>query len=207
MKKSPSKHIVALVALLSLSCTLLYAQQNQKKEKLTKKQSDWFAKKSWLQGSATHPDASIDACSFVHHYEKHPQRWDKVFKFISENDLTAIPLGKQSLGDDVTVNVQEYTTIEPGKELLEGHKKNIDLQLVVTGRELQGYAKMKDTTETVNPYNGKKDIAHYKVPVINYHAIRANQFTIFFPEDIHFTNVQYGEKDKVRKLVFKIAVD
>ncbi|MFV0469870.1 MAG: YhcH/YjgK/YiaL family protein [Dysgonomonas sp.] len=207
MKKFPFKHIVALATLLSLSCTLLYAEQTQKKDKLTKKQSEWFNKKGWLQGISAQPDASIDIATFAHHYEKHPQRWEKVFKFISENDLASIPLGKQSLGDDVTVNVQEYTTIDPGKELLEGHKKKIDLQLVVTGRELQGYAKMKDTTETVNPYNEKKDIAHYKVPVITYHVIRANQFTIFFPDDIHFTNVQYGEKEKVRKVVFKIAVD
>lgn len=53
----------------------------------------------------------------------------------------------------------------------------------------------------------KRDVAHDKVPVIEYHVVRPNQFTIFFPDDIHMTNIQYGEKAKVRKVVFKIAVD
>lgn len=197
--------ILSVVVLFPL--VNMYAQNSAKTKSLTKKEQKWFDEKSWLQGAVVSPDASIDAMTFIRHYEKYPQRWQKVFKFIKENDLSAFPLGKQSLGEDVTVNVQEYMTREPGNEQLEGHRKYIDLQYVVEGCELQGYAKLSTASETVNPYDEKRDIAHYKVPVIVYHVVRPNQFTIFFPDDIHMTNIQYGEKAKVRKVVFKIAVE
>lgn len=185
----------------------LCAKDTGKTKQLSKKQKEWFDSKMWLQGANASPDSGLDVVAFVNHYEKHPERWAKVFKFIKENDLKALPLGKQSLGDDVTVNVQEYTTREPGNEQLEGHQKYIDLQYLVEGCELQGYAKLFTAVETVNPYDVKRDIAHFKVPVIEYHVIRPDQFTIFFPDDIHMTNIQYGEKAKVRKVVFKVAVD
>lgn len=207
------KETLSLRLMLILSVALLFssahlcAKDRVKTKQLSKKQQEWFAAKVWLQGAEALPDTGLDAVTFVNHYEKHPERWNKVFKFIKENDLTALPLGKQSLGDDVTVNVQEYMTREPGKEQLEGHRTYIDLQYVVEGCELQGYAKLATAVEIVNPYDEKKDIAHFKVPVIEYHVVRPNQFTIFFPDDIHMTNIQYGEKAKVRKVVFKVAVD
>lgn len=197
--------IVSLVVLFPLAN--VHAQNAEKIKQLSKKERKWFDDKSWLEGAVGTPDTGIDATTFVHYYEKYPERWQKVFRFIKENDLTKLPLGKQSLGDDVTVNVQEYMTREPGNEQLEGHKKYIDLQYVVEGCELQGYAKLSTAIETVNPYDEKRDISHYKVPVIEYHVVRSDQFTIFFPDDIHMTNIQYGEKAKVRKVVFKVEVE
>lgn len=197
--------IVFSVLIVLGSLTLLSAQNNQ--NKVSKKQKEWFDSKTWMEGVNAVCDPSIDIETLAKHCRKHPQRWQKVFKFIHDNDLSSLPLGQQTLGDDVKINVQEYTTRVPGKEQLEGHKKYIDLQYVVSGRELQGYAKLQDATETVNPYSAEKDVAHYKVPSITYHVIGANHFTIFFPGDIHLTNIQYGEKEPVRKVVFKIQVE
>ncbi len=197
--------IIFFVFIVLSSLTLLPAQNNQ--NKVSKKQKEWFLNKSWMEGVNAICDPSIDIEAFVKHYKKHPQRWQKVFKFIHDNDLSSLPLGQQTLGDDVKINVQEYTTRAPGTELLEGHKKYIDLQYVVSGRELHGYAKVQDIAETVNPYSQEKDVALYKVPFITYHVIGANHFTIFFPDDIHLTNIQYGEKESVRKVVFKIQVE
>lgn len=107
------------ILVLSSPC---YAQLDCKPVDLTKKQKEWFLGKTWLQGISGMYDSSLDVETFVKHYQKHPERWSKVFEFIHDNDLTNLPLGKQSLGDDVSYNVQEYSTREPGKELLEGHK-------------------------------------------------------------------------------------
>ena len=197
--------IVFSVLIVLGSLALLSAQNNQ--NKVSKKQKEWFEGKSWMEGVNAVCDPSIDIATLAKHYQKHPQRWQKVFKFIHDNDLSSLPLGQQTLGDDVKINVQEYTTRVPGKEQLEGHKKYIDLQYVVSGRELHGYAKLQDATETVNPYSPEKDVAHYKVPSITYHVVGAKHFTIFFPDDIHLTNIQYGEKEPVRKVVFKIQVE
>lgn len=185
----------------------LAAQQLQNAEGLSEEPKEWFTKQEWLCGSKASYDTSLDIKTFAEHYEKHPERWKKVFQFLSDNDLATLPLGKQYLDEDVILNIQEYITKEPGKELLEGHKKYIDLQFIVSGVELHGYAKLSDANETIKPYSEKEDIALYKVPVISYHVIKPDHFTIFFPDDIHLTNIQYGEKTPVRKIVFKVQVD
>ena len=184
-----------------------FSQQGVTQANLSPQEKEWFVEKSWLQGADASYDPSLDVATFVKHYQEHPARWNKAFRFIRDNDLTSLPLGKQTLGDDVTVTVQEYTTKEPGKELLEGHKDYIDLQYIVSGLELQGYAKIEEANDTVKPYSASEDIALYTVPTITYHAIKPNHFTIFFPDDIHTTNIQYGEKAPVRKVVFKIKVN
>lgn len=206
MKKEFRSIILACLFLIGFSMPMVVvAQQNG--DKASKKDVEWFNSRKWLEGLQASPDPSIDISTFAKHYKKHPERWAKAFEFLKENDLKSLPTGKQTLSEGLTVSIEEYTTREPGKEWLEGHKKNIDLQFIVEGCELQGYAKIQTAAEIVNPYTDKKDVGHYLVPTINYHVIRPYQFTIFFPDDIHMTNIQYGEKAKVRKIVFKVAVD
>lgn len=205
--KKEFKYLSVISLLLMSLCLPSVAVAKSKEKKASKKDIAWFDSREWLQGLNAHPDESIDIETFAEHYKKHPDRWITAFKYLKENDISTLPLGSKTLAEGVTVNVQEYMTNEPGKEWLEGHKKQIDLQFVVEGAELQGYAKIWTANETVNPYTEKRDVGHYTVPAINYHVIRSNQFTIFFPDDIHIPNIQYGEKAKVRKIVFKIAVD
>ncbi len=206
MKKRFNDVAIAWLCILGI-CMPLMAIAQQKEKKVSKKELEWFNSHKWLDGLAASPDPSIDVFSFAEHYKKHPDRWAMAFKYLKENDLKLLPLGKTVLSEGLTVSVEEYTTREPGKEWLEGHKKNIDLQFIVDGCELQGCAKIWTAQENVNPYTEKKDVGHYLVPTINYHVIRPAQFTVFFPDDIHITNIQYGEKAKVRKIVFKVAVD
>lgn len=169
--------------------------------------SSWYKSQNWLLGNNLSPDPSIDAITFAKHYKDHTERWNKVFLFLRDNDLINLPKGKQRIDDKVTVSVEEYLTRAPGKEWLEGHKKNIDVQVIVSGRELQGTTKIINATDTVNTYKEEWDVANFLVPCINYHVIRPNQFTIFFPDDIHITNIQYGDKEEVKKIVFKVAVE
>ncbi len=195
---------------LLTACMALFvigtAWAGEKQKPLIKKQLDWFAKKEWLKGIKAVPDPCLDKEAFIRHYEKHPERWEAAFKFMRENDLTTCPLGKTVLSDDISVNVSEYTTREPGEEKLEAHRQYIDLQYVVVGKELQGIARLSETKE-VTPFDEKKDVGFYKTPVINYHVAAPDRFLIYFPSDAHIPNIQYGEKATVRKVVFKIKVD
>lgn len=198
---------IAILLITIVSTSYLYSQKKVDETNLNSKQKEWFKEKIWLQNLNASYDPSLDIETFVNHYHKHPERWNKAFQFLRDNNLATLPLGKSNLGDDIIVNVQEYTTKEPGKELLEGHKDYIDLQFIVLGEELQGYAKLSEANDTIMPYTKKDDIALYKVPTITYHVIKPNHFTIFFPDDIHTTNIQYGEKAAVRKVVLKIKVN
>lgn len=201
MKFSRITLLMAFVLIVSI-----VAKAGGKEKPLTKKQLAWYAQKEWLKGIKAQPNPSIDVATFVRHYEKHPERWEAAFKFIRENDLATYPLGKHVISDELFVNVQEYTTREPGEVRLEGHRKYIDLQYMVTGQELHGSAKLSEGT-VVNPYNETKDVGHCLVPVVTFYVVSPERFSIFFPTDIHVTNIQYGEKAPVRKAVFKIKVD
>lgn len=196
------------LTLLTAIALIISFQANARgvEKSLTKAEKNWYDKKEWLLGIKAQPNLSIDIATFARHYKAHPERWQLAFKFIKEHDLATLPLGKQVLSDDVTVNVQEYVTREPGEERLEGHRKLIDLQYMVAGKELHGSAKLSEGT-VVNPYSETKDVGHFTVPVITYYVATPERFSIYFPSDIHITNLQYGEKANVRKVVFKIKVD
>lgn len=194
-----------LLAFFFVSATV-FASFSQSKVSATKAQANWFNQKTWLQGVAPQPDPSIDVALFSKHYAKHPDRWNLVFKFMKEHDLKALPLGKQVLSDDVFVNVQEYTSKEPGNERFEGHRLNIDLQYVVSGKELIGIAH-PDAAKEVVAYDAAKDYAGFEVSPITYHTASPERFFIFFPSDLHLPGIQYGEKMPIRKVVFKIKVD
>ena len=191
-----------LLLLISVSTFAEGAKQNT----LTKKQLHWFSEGAWLKGFSAKPDPSIDAVAFANHYQKFPARWDLVFKFISENDLKTLPLGKKVISDEVSINVQEYTTKEPGVERFEGHRANIDLQYVVSGKELIGIANRANAKEIV-AFDDKKDYAGFQVPSITLHVATPAHFFVFFPANIHLPGIQYGEKAAVRKVVFKIKFD
>lgn len=185
----------------------LFVINARQPKKLTKAETDWFNKMEWKQGIAANPDLEVDIASFVSHYKKHPERWKIVFDFIKNHDLATMNSGKQDLGDGVTVSVQDYISKSPDGEILEGHRKNIDFQYVVSGKELEGYAKISDTISTIDPYSETKDVAHYKVHTITYHVAQPDRFAIYFPDDLHITNIQYGDKAPFRKVVFKVKVD
>lgn len=192
-----------LIAFVALFTVTSYAQT----KKVSKQDQKWFDSKTWRGNATAIPDPSIDITSFAKHYKKHPEHWQKVFTFLTENDLASLPKGKQALGDGLTVNVEEYMNRAPGKEWFEGHRKFIDVQVIVSGCELHATTKIDNASETVKPYTEEYDVANFLVTDMNYHVIRPNHFTIFFPDDIHITNIQYGEKEAVKKIVFKVPVD
>jgi YhcH/YjgK/YiaL family protein len=197
-----------IVFVLLLSCGLIAsAQQASKKNRVSDKVvTEWFEKGTWKDGFKAQPAPSVDKHLVYEHYMKFPDRWKKVFEFLNTNDLLKIPLGKKNLDDNIIVNVQEYTTRDPGEQRLEGHRKYIDFQYVITGRELMGCGNILNAKEVVT-FDPSKDYGGYTLPIFPYYVATSDYFFIFFPSQVHLTNLQVGEKAPVRKIVFKIKVD
>lgn len=201
------KKILLLISLVALS-SIVYAQ-NAKTAKTTasdKVITEWFNKGDWKAGFKALPAPSVDKALFYDHYKKHPERWQKVFDYLKNNDLMKLPLGNTNLDDNIIVKVQEYTTHEFGDQVLEGHRKYIDFQYVITGCEFMGCGKLSEAKE-VSPFNEKKDWGGYNLPILPYYVANSGYFFIFFPQQVHLTNLQVGDKAPVRKIVFKIKVD
>jgi YhcH/YjgK/YiaL family protein len=197
------KKLFLIVCCISF-CTLSQAQgvKTAKNSAI----SAWFEKGEWKDGFKAQSAPSVDKVLLYDHYKKHPERWQKVFNYLTNNDLTKLPLGNTKLDDNILVKVQEYTTHEFGNQVLEAHQKDIDFQYVVTGCEFMGCGKLSEAKE-VSPFNEKKDWGGYQLPILPYYVANSSYFFIFFPQQVHLTNLQVGDKASVRKIVFKIKVD
>ncbi len=192
-----------LICLFSMS---VVAQQHTSKPRLTEKQANvWIKQYFEKEGVTAIPAPSVNAQLLYQHIKLHPNRWKAACHFLTHNNLSTLPLGRTVLSDKVFVNVQEYTTRDPGKQHLEAHRKYIDFQYVVSGRELMGSGKLSDAT-MVDPYDSTKDAGHYTLPIFPYYVATPKYFFVFFPSQAHLTNIQFGEKALVRKIVFKIMV-
>jgi len=193
--------------LFIISCSAVNAQKQNSKDVVNEKTAiAWFDKGDWTQGFKAKPAPSVDKVLVYQHFKKHPERWIKVFNFLKNNDLTKLPVGKSNLDENITVNVQEYTTHEFGVQRLEAHRKFIDFLYVVKGCEFMGCGKLSEAKEVV-PFDATRDWGGYSLPMVPYYVATPDYFFIFFPSQVHLTNLQVGDKAPVRKLVFKIRVD
>jgi YhcH/YjgK/YiaL family protein len=174
-----------------------------------KKQIDaWFEKGEWLNGWTVKPDATINRKAFAISYFLHKERWDKAFTFLKESDLTNMELKRYDIdGDNLYAPVSEYITKNEEDARYEGHKKYIDIQYVITGKELIGIAPANLQKDILEPYNETKDIIFITVgQIINFKA-SPDRFFIFFPDDLHRPGIKDGENSPVRKAVVKVKID
>lgn len=132
-------------------------------------------------------------------------RYAKAIAWLETEDLQNLPVGTYEIdGKDVYAMVQEYTTVLWDDQRFETHDNYSDIQYVVKGREVLGYARREEMTVAV-PYNEKKDITFYGDNVASVKcACRCGDFMIFFPTDGHKPKTACGEPSAVRKIVVKI---
>lgn len=73
-----------------------------------------------------------------------------------------MPLGKQELeGEHLFVSVDNYTTKYKNETRYDSHRKYIDIQYIIEGKELMGLTTL-DNVKITEPYNKEKDITFYK---------------------------------------------
>jgi biofilm protein TabA len=173
-----------------------------------KKIDNWFSKKEWLNGWVVSPDASINRREFAISYFKNKERWEKAFKFLKSNDLSKLELKRYDIdGDNLFATVSEYLSKNEETAKFEAHRKYIDIQYVISGKEIMNIAPLKTVKEVLNPYDATKDIEFVTVGnVVNYKATTSN-FFIFFPSDAHRPGLKDGANSPVRKIVIKVKID
>jgi YhcH/YjgK/YiaL family protein len=127
------------------------------------------------------------------------------FRYLRETDCARIAAGRYPIdGKRIHAIVQDYDTKPYADGFLEIHQRYIDIQFLVSGEELIGYAPF--TGQPVQtPYNAEKDIAFLQGasdPV----RLTPGLFAVFFPQDAHMPGRTAGASVRVRKVVVKVAV-
>ena len=123
--------------------------------------------------------------------------------FDAVNALTEYENGKTyplSDGNRFFVNVVQ--TKAP--DVAEAHRKYMDIQYIVKGKEVMGWADLADCKEEV-AFNEEKDIGKYSGP-FEYITINEGMCYVAFPEDAHMPGRHLDVPNDLVKVVVKLKV-
>ncbi|HSW56365.1 MAG TPA: YhcH/YjgK/YiaL family protein [Ignavibacteriaceae bacterium] len=138
-------------------------------------------------------------------YKNLGERIKKSFDYITQTDLKNLGSGKYEIdGENIFALVSEYKTKSESEGKLEAHKKYIDVQYVISGEELMGYAPL-GVQKVLEPYKEENDIVFFTGDK-SFTKVSAGMFAIFFPEDVHMPGIMTKESLPVKKLVIKCLV-
>jgi len=80
----------------------------------------------------------------------------EVFKYLESVDFSQYDDGKYPIdGNDMYASISEYVTKSEG--MLEGHLEYIDIQYIVKGSEIIGWAKKDGQKESI-PYSNEREV-------------------------------------------------
>ena len=202
------KLILSIMVLISLFGLMGSKSVSDPATWSNKKIDKWFAKNEWLNGWSVTPDASINRREFAVSYFKNRDRWDKAFKFLKNTDLLKLELKRYDIDDDnLFATVSEYISKNEETAKFEAHRKYIDIQYVISGKEVMNVAPIATVKEILVPYDATKDIEFVAVKEIVSFKANTDKFFIFFPGDAHRPGLKDGVNSPVRKIVVKVKVD
>ena len=148
----------------------------------------------------------VDKIENANLYKNLDERIEKSFDYIKQTDLKNLQAGRYDIdGNNIFALISEYKTKTENEGKLEAHKKYIDVQYVIEGEELMGYAPLSDQS-ILEPYKEENDIIFYKGEKV-FIKVAEGMFAIFFPEDVHMPGIQIEKKSPVKKLVIKVKAD
>ncbi|MFR3298561.1 MAG: YhcH/YjgK/YiaL family protein [Fusobacterium sp.] len=130
---------------------------------------------------------------------------DKAIECIESGAYKTAPEGKNIIdGDTVFFYCQTVKTQPVEERFFEGHKKYIDIQIVINGEEKIGYSTRSNVVRTT-PWNRETDFEKYEGSVDHLFELNGDTFIILFPEEPHMPLV-HGENGpmEIKKVVFKI---
>lgn len=209
-----TKFLIAIAAFVCCSLSLqAQTYTNKYPKELVKIANKWMKKGEWKNGfTKALPAPTVNAVEFYLQYHKNPAQWQRLFQWLEETDLLAIPAGKQPIpNSNLVVSVEDSENwcseddLKAGKGS-ESHWQKIDFMYVVKGKE--GFCRLDHETSTPNiEYLAKKDRMEYKFEAdkLQHFESIEGTFNIFFPCDWHVAKVKTNdENQKLRVLVIKM---
>ena len=143
-----------------------------------------------------------DAVKYSALYEGVNPGFPAAFAFLKEALACPKEVGRYELGGGVFALVQSYDSKPEASCKIEAHKKYIDIQCVLKGKELFGVADVSTQTMYEDKFE-EKDVAFYTGEV-DLLTLTDGDFVIVFPEDAH--RPQQGDGSRVEKVVVKVPV-
>lgn len=138
-------------------------------------------------------------------YEKLHSAFPKVFQYVKSHNLLNAELGKIEIdGDKVFIINSEPECLSKENQVLEYHRKYLDIHILLSGEETIGWKNLADCKQEKKAFDEENDYGLYDDKPTTYVTLQPNQFAIVYPEDAHAPIIGEG---KIRKLVVKISVE
>jgi biofilm protein TabA len=131
----------------------------------------------------------------------------KAVEYIESFDASH-PDGRYEIdGKNMYAIVSSYQTKPADLQITESHKKYIDVQAILSGRERIDVALLSGSTIVDKPYDDSKDTAFYRMPADYVSLIMMpGAFALFYPQDVHRPCCNFESAADVRKIVVKVLL-
>lgn len=128
----------------------------------------------------------------------------QLFAYVKSHDLLHTPMGKIVLdGDKLFINNVNPECLSEEKQVLEVHRRYIDVHILLEGKERVGWRNTDECKELDHPYDEAGDFATFFDRPTTYIDMMPNDFLIVFPEDAHAPIIGSG---KIRKAIAKVML-
>ena len=133
------------------------------------------------------------------------ENFKRGFEYLKNNNLFEMKCGKYTIdGNKVFISIEEYLGKEIEQSLWEAHKKYIDIQYIIRGKEKLGYMNI-DEMKILSDYDKEKDI-FFGNGKGKFLTLNEGEFVIFTPSDAHMPGIKINDKI-IKKAVIKIALN
>ena len=141
--------------------------------------------------------------------ESLPKGFKKWIKFLKSTDFSKLASGSYELEKGSYFNLDVAMTEPIEKRKWESHRKHVDIQFVLTGREMIGYQPISAMKALTEEYDDK-DLYFYEATSEEgtvHVPMTEGTFVIFFPGDAHRPLCKVGDDvEKVKKVIMKIKL-
>ena len=140
--------------------------------------------------------------------EKVKELSPEVYDFLTDPSRCGIstPDGRIDITDECYAMVSSYETAKRDSKEFESHRRYIDVQMLIDGKEYIEVAPI-DSLEVTQEYSAEKDVMFFSNSFVGKNILlEPGKPVILMPEDGHMPGVACGEPVKVKKVVVKIPV-
>lgn len=144
----------------------------------------------------------IDQLKNASFYFGMSKKIETALSYLLDTDLPNMKPGRYEIdGPDMYALMQNYETKSKENGFWEAHRKYIDIQYVIKGTELIGYANI----DHLNPgeYDDVKDLLVLYGDGV-FPEVRAGTFVILMPQDAHMPGIAVTTSQSVAKIVVKV---
>ena len=133
-------------------------------------------------------------------------RIERALDYLANTDFAALQDGRQEIdGDEIYALLMSYETEPESARSFEAHRQYIDIQFILSGREIICWAPLEELAPA-GEYDDGRDIIFLGGDPRARLQLTPGSFAVFYPEDGHKPNCAWDGPGPARKVVVKVRV-